>query len=175
MIYIDCGFWQGRALEIYNQKGLIDKSWTIYAFEPNPDIEVEKWVKRYDLPIQLFKKAVWTSDGRKTFNISGRPDAASLSGTSGHGESKKVRVQTIDFSKFVSELPNEFTICNMDIEGAEFFVLPKMIEDGSIDKIDILEIEFHHRLMAEQEIQDSKDLITEIIRHNVKIILKVDL
>lgn len=175
MIFIDAGFWEGRALEIYKQKGLVDDSWTIYAFEPNPVLDVQHDIDRIGLPVKFIKKAVWTEDGRKTFKISGRPDAASLTGTSGHGDSQIVRVQTIDFSKFVSNLPNEPIICNMDIEGAEFFILPKMIEDGSIDKIDILEVEFHHRLMADYEKSDSENIITELYRHNVKVIIKVPL
>lgn len=174
MIYIDAGFWQGRALEIYKEKGIVDESWTIYAFEPNPDLDVPSDIKKIGLPIKFIKKAVWIKNGRKTFNIGGRPDAAALVDTGGHSSPKKVTVQTIDFSEFVSEL-DEPIICNMDIEGAEFFVLPKMIEDGSIKKISILEIEFHHRLMEKYEKIDAEKLIEDLVRNEVKMIIKVPL
>lgn len=168
MIYLDCGFWQGRALEIYKDKGIVDDTWTIYAFEPNPDIEVEKYVAKYALPIQLIKKAVWIKNGNVNFLISGRPDAARIS-------KEGVEVDTIDFPEFVSNLPDEAIICNMDIEGAEFTVLPKMIADGSISKISILEIEFHHRLMEKYEKADAEKLIDDLVRAGVKVIIKVPL
>lgn len=168
MIYLDCGFWQGRALEIYQEIGLIDKTWDIYAFEPNPTLDVEADIKKIGLPVKFIKKAVWIDDKGVDFLVSGRPDAARIS-------SEGNPVDSIDFSKFVSELPNEFTVCNMDIEGAEFAVLPQMIQDGSIDKINLLEIEFHHRLMQYKTPQDAQDLIDELVRHRVKVILKVNL
>lgn len=175
MIYIDCGFWQGRALEIYQERKIVNGDWTIYAFEPNPDIEVEKNVKKFDLPIQLIKKAVWTSNGKVTFEIGGRPDSGSVRGTGGHDSPKLIQVESLDFSEFVKNLPDEGIICNMDIEGAEFPVLNKMIEEGTIEKISILEIEFHHRLVEKYTKEDAEELIDELVRHGVKVILKVPL
>lgn len=175
MIYIDCGFFEGRALEVYRDKDLIDETWRIYAFEPNPDIDIKITSKKIDLPIISSNKAIWTKNGKTVFNIGGRRDSASIQGTSGHDNPREVMVECLDFSKFVSELPDEPIICNMDIEGAEFAVLRKMIKDGSIDKIDILDIEFHHRLMLSEEKTDVQELIEELRKHDVKVILKVDL
>lgn len=165
MIYIDCGFYVGKALEKYQQFGLVDSNTTIYAFEANPELTVPNFVEL---------AAVWTDNKGVTFQIGGRHDASSIQGTSGHGNPQLIQVPSIDFSKFVAELPDDYIICNMDIEGAEFPVLRKMLIEGTIDKIDLLDIEFHHRLMSDETPEDAQELIDQlIIRTAVK--LKVPL
>lgn len=163
MIYIDCGFYQGNALKIYKDKGLVDDSWTTYLFEPNPEIEGD-----------LIRKAVWTSDGEVTFQLGGRDDASSIKGTGPHGNPREIQVESIDFSKFVAGLPDEFIVCSMDIEGAEFPVLEKMLEDGTIDKIGLLDIEFHHRLLAWKTLEDAQTLLIKLMTRTA-VRLKVDL
>jgi len=55
-------------------------------------------------------------------------------------------VEAIDFSKWVIEnfTEEDFIVLKMDIEGSEYKVLPKMIEDGSIKFINNLIIEWHN-------------------------------
>lgn len=174
-IYIDAGFYRGMTLRRYVDQGIVDKTWDMYLFEPNTDLNVKQHVADYfsDLPVKLMEKAVWTKSGKVHFHIAGREDAASVEGTSGHDRPKEITVQAIDFSKFVAKLPDDaYIICSMDIEGAEFTVLPKMIKDGTIDKINILEIEFHHRLMTDYNPDDARKLIREVEEHGVEIRLK---
>lgn len=173
-IYLDCGFYAGITLRRYIDAGIIDKTWEIYVFEPNPEIKAEQRIEDHfsDFPVKLFRQAVWTKDGEVEFEIAGREDAASISGTSGHVTPKVITVPSIDFSKFVDDLPKAYILCSMDIEGAEFYVLPKMLEEHTIDKIDLLEIEFHHRLMADRDIDDAKKLIKEVKKRGVKVKLK---
>jgi len=165
-IYIDVGFYAGVALKKYQDEGIVDDSWTVYAFEANPQLKVPKWVSR---------KAAWIKDGKVTLLISGREDSASVQGTSGHTTPQKVKVPSIDFSKFVAKLPDVYTICSMDIEGAEFRVLKKMLKDKTIDKINLLDIEFHHRLMKDYDSEDAKKLVKQIRYRGVKVKLKVGL
>jgi FkbM family methyltransferase len=162
MIYIDCGYYVGAAKEL----NCVQNDWTLYGFEAHPGLEVPKWVKR---------KAVWINDDKVKFNIGGRDDAASIDGTSGHTEgTPQIEVQAFDFSKFVGDLPNDMIICSMDIEGAEFPVLEKMLDDGTMDKITFLDVEFHHRIMGEAKgPEDAKYLIKRIQDLGVIIHLKV--
>lgn len=173
-IYIDCGFYRGMTLHKYIDQGIVDRSWTIYAFEANPDLNTEQFIEDFfsDIPITLIEKAVWTRDGKVKFHIAGREDAASIKGTSGHTEPKEVTVSSIDFSEFVVELPKAHIICSMDIEGAEFKVLEKMLKENTVDKIDLLDIEFHHRLMEEYEPEDARKLIKQIKARGVEVKLK---
>lgn len=166
MIYLDLGFYAGKALEKYQQLGLVDKNTTIYAFEASPELVVPDFVR---------PEAVWVDDKGVTFQIGGRNDASSIKGTSGHGEPRLVEVPSIDFSKFVADLPDEYIICNMDVEGAEFPILRKMLKEGTIAKIDLLDIEFHHRLMLNETADSAQKLINEIIGRGIALRLKVPL
>lgn len=167
-IYLDCGFYAGLTLNRYLQAQVVDKTWTIYAFEPNKAIE------RREFPVDLIwsNEAVWITDGTVTFDIGGREDSSCIEGTAGHTEPEKITVPCIDFSTFVAELPEAYIICSMDIEGAEFKVLQKMLKDHTIDKINFLEIEFHHRLMTDYDDKDASKLITQIRQRGVDIRLK---
>jgi FkbM family methyltransferase len=175
-IFLDCGFYAGHALRKYIEAGVVDKTWTIYGFEPNPDIEVESQLAQYDVDIKLIKKAVWTKNGKITFHIAGRNDAAGIANLTGHHEPKEVEVKTFNFSKFVADLPPaDKIICSMDIEGAEYVVLEKMIKDKTIDRFDILDIEFHHRFMLDYDQTHSQALIDQIEAKGIEVKLKVPL
>ena len=163
MIYLDCGYYIGDA----EKSNCVDDTWTRFGFEPHPGIEVPEYVLR---------KAVWIKDGTMKFNIGGRNDASSLEGTSGHSDPVTIEVETIDFSEFVKNLPPEPIVCSMDIEGAEFAVLEKMIKDNTIYKIRFLDIEFHHRIMGDAKgPDDARSLIKQIQDRGVIIKLKVPL
>jgi FkbM family methyltransferase len=175
MIYIDCGFYDGTTLKRYIDSGLVDESWTVYAFEPNPDLDIKTYLQSIPLKFKVLKKAVWIKDGRIKFSVSKRENSSSVVGTVVHAPDHEVTVGCIDFSKFVGNLPEDYIICSMDIEGAEFPVLEKMLLDGTIDKINLLDIEFHHRFLTKDTIDKSRELIDEIKKRDVFIRLKVPL
>lgn len=175
MIYIDCGFYDGTTLKRYINSKIVTKDWTIYAFEPNPALDMKTYLKSIDLPVKVLKKAVWTDNKRLKFWVSERDNASSVDGTVVHAPDHHVRVQGIDFSEFVSNLPEDYIICSMDIEGAEFPVLKKMIDDETISKIDLLDIEFHHRFLTKDTINESRKLIKEIRKRGTRVKLKVPL
>ena len=62
-----------------------------------------------------------------------------------------VLVESIDLSQWIMDnfSKKDFIILKMDIEGAEYTVLPKMIKDGSIDYINKAFIEWHDWIMPE--------------------------
>ena len=165
-IFIDCGYYVGKVHEIYREAGILDDTWTVHAFEANPQLDIPDWVER---------KAVWTEDGEVTFQIGGRHDASSIQGTSGHGEPELVTVPSFDFSKWISELPDAYILCSMDIEGAEFPVLRKMLEENTINKINYLDVEFHHRLMEKEDSNDARDIIRQLLNRGVGVRIKVPL
>lgn len=164
MIYIDCGFYCGNALKTYINKGTVDGGWKIYAFDPNPYLEEMEYTKDFKFPIEVIPKAVWTNNHWQSFTIASRHNAAHINNTSGETGDEVVKVKALDFSKFLKSLPDEFTICSMDIEGAEYRVLDKLLKDNTIDKIDILDVEFHHRLMPKHTKDDSYELLERLSR-----------
>ena len=163
-IFLDCGQFDGVAIEQY----CVDDSWDIYSFEPNP--KVNKHLPKHT----LIKKAVWIKDGTVTFSVDPNYQASHIKGVAGTDYEKRKRVPCIDFSGFVSRLPGDaLIVCSMDIEGAEFQVLRKMIEEGTIYQITVLDVEFHHRMMADEDDESARKLVQEISDLGVIVRLKV--
>lgn len=166
--FLDCGYFEGHTTKRYLDSGLIDESWDMFLFEPNPDIEINI------LESKVVPMATWIKNGKVKFEISGRRDSASISNTTGHTDPKVIEVKSLNFPKFVSLLPEGFVVCSMDIEGAEFEVLEAMLKDNSINRIGLLDIEFHHRFMGDDyKHEDAQDLTDRIMARGVAVRLKV--
>lgn len=176
MIFLDCGFYDGVALEMAIDQGMVTEDWTVYAFEPNKELPVEETMKRFPMKINWIPGAVWIHDGAVPFWISERENASFIEGTSYSGAPRnKIEVPCIDFSKFVSELPDEYIACSMDIEGSEFAVLEKMIEDDTAYRLNFLDIEFHHRFMQDYDAEAARYLIKTLRECGVEVILRMRL
>lgn len=171
-IFIDAGFYRGKALEYYAP--FLDDSWMVFAFEPNEQIPVQQIIDKFPFPIEWVKKAVWTEDGQVEFRLQGRDDASHIDGIR-HSIDPKVTVPSIDFSRFIGELPEATIVCSMDIEGAEFPVLRKMLDEKTAQRISLLDIEFHHRLLADPDPTVSSLLRMELERAGVLVKLKLDI
>ncbi len=165
-IFLDCGQFDGVAIRQY----CIDDSWQIYSFEPEP----QPVINTIDLPPhELIKKAVWVSDGEVLFSLDPRKQASHIEGVNGTSFRDERVVPSVDFSKFVAELPDAEIVCSMDIEGAEFAVLRKMITDGTVQRIKVLDIEFHHRMMGDEDVESARRLMQELSELGVIVRLKV--
>lgn len=171
--FLDCGYYVGKALEYYAP--LMDDSWKVYVFEPHTDLDVEESIKRFPFDIEWIKKAVWTDDGEMEFRLGGRNDASHLD-VIRPSDDKKVTVESIDFSRFVSELPEDATIvCSMDIEGAEFPVLEKMLADGTAKRLSLLDVEFHHRILEGKDNATSSMLRQKLEGEGILVKLKLEM
>lgn len=166
MLMIDAGSYTGKIIETYQQSGWIDDTWDIYAFEPIPELyeTCKAEFKRMGLNVKTIKKAVWIKNGTVRFNTSERADAS-------HIANEGLKVSSIDFSEFVSTLP-QVDLCSMDIEGAEYEVLQKMMDDGTISKIKLLDIEFHDRLMSDVTPETTVEFIKKLNAAGVQVRLK---
>lgn len=171
-IFIDCGYYIGKALDYYAP--LLDDSWTVYAFEPNMNLDVLESVKRFPFPVTWINKAAWTEDGEVDFRLQGRIDASHIDSIR-HSVDPLVTVPCIDFSKFVKELPEATIICSMDIEGSEYPVLRKMLDEKTAQRLSLLDIEFHHRLLPGGDATISSSLRQELEREGVLVKLKLEL
>lgn len=171
-IFIDAGFYIGRALDYYAP--FLDDTWTVFAFEPNPTLDVESMLKRFPFEVKLINKAVWIKDGNVHFRLQSRTDAAHID-TIRPSIDKRITVPAIDFSRFIKELPEAETIvCSMDIEGAEFPVLRKMINEKTIRRISVLDVEFHHRFLSTETVETVSLLRRELESEGVLVKLKLE-
>ena len=174
-IFLDCGTHLCEGLVQFYNSGIIDDTYEIHTFEPNPACNADKLVTQLPLNINFYNKAVWIEDDFIYFNQENWQNAEgnlSLDGTmssiAGVGINPpngktKIKVPSVDFSRFVSELPDDSNIiCKMDIEGAEFSVLRKMIKEKSILKINKIFIEFHERFTDNESELTVSELMKQI-------------
>ena len=73
-------------------------------------------------------------------------------------EKRDLVVKTIDFSEFVRmfSAPEDFVVVKLDVEGSEFEILDKMIDDGTIGLVNEFYIEFHPNHFENSEVLEDK-------------------
>lgn len=150
-IYVDCGVWQCNSIIAFQR---FFKGYDIYGFECEPRLKkkLEKASARFKF--KLIYKAVWTEDTE----INLYPGIGNLTQSSSLHSSKKrlidkenpVLVQAIDFSKWILDSfeMNDYIICKLNIEGSEYDVLEKMIQDKSIYYINKLYVAWHYKKLS---------------------------
>jgi FkbM family methyltransferase len=187
-IFLDCGTHLCEGLIDFYNRAVIDNSYEIHTFEANPACNIIERIKQIPLNIIPHTCAVWIEDGLIYFNQENHKSSNTGSPTDGYsdidgwgssidgigfnhgGYETKVEISSIDFSRFLSELPEDSNvICKMDIEGSEFKVLRHLIEQNTITKIKEIYIEFHERFMPEESVQSKEILVRQITDLGVKV------
>lgn len=139
-IFIDCGAYNGNSVRKFSSSF---NDFEIFSFEPNSLLAHH----HKNLKSTLIQSAVWIKNEFVDFYI----DEKDFDGSSVYSHkinivgNKKIKVPAVDFSQWVRKefQKNDFIVLKMDIEGAEYEVLTKMIKDGTIEYINELFIEFH--------------------------------
>lgn len=200
-VFLDCGTNLGQGLLQFIDKKIIDNTFKIHCFEPNPYAfnyvknklsdkeykdykiifnEVGLWIKncKKNLTIEAFSGEYKCQHTGK--NLGFDLKAGGATNIMEHEWSKpyyindsdldkSINVNCIDFSEYLQNniQKNDFVICKMDIEGAEYEVLKKLIKENTIDLIDELYIEWHNHLLKSN--YDNNEFIKEITNRNIKI------
>jgi len=146
-IFIDAGAHEGCSVRKFRKEYDKKAKYFIYSFEIEPDFAP------YFNNItnhSFINKGVWIEDGVEEFYRSHEPlrvGSTLIKKKKSAKIDKKhpIMVETIDFSKWISKnlSKNDHIILKMDIEGAEYHVIPKMMRDGTFDYINELWIEWH--------------------------------
>jgi len=93
--------------------------------------------------------------------------------TTGHGgrEFKKVSVPTINLIKLLYEhvLPDDFVILDMDIEGAEFDILPCLARSPAAELVDAVYMEVHDIgwSLLDTTAEEMKDAVESLMKKGV--------
>ena len=177
-IFIDCGYNMGDVTSEFRNK--LGDSFEYYAFEANPYL-YEKYKNKHDF-LSLQSKAVWIADGQIPFYVvvvdrNGNDNKYTGASTlikeksnwnmSIHQREEEVLVECIDFSKFLSDNfeKTDYIIVKMDIEGAEYEILNKLIEIDTADFMNEIYVEFH-----DEKVGLSKDkIISDLEKLNIKV------
>lgn len=152
-ICIDCGANRGKFINAARHCG-----GTVYAFEPNPILFY--WLQRRfgnDESVHLYNAAVGAADGTATFyRYPDRPDdeAGNIVGVFEDGQSaQETQVRVMDLTTFLQreiiDRGKQVYLLKIDIEGAEFDVLPRLIETGTYKCAKYIGIETHARFIPD--------------------------
>lgn len=180
-VFLDFGGNKAQGLKSFISKYNIDKSWIIETFEPDPNCMIEEHVPNLENLI-VNKKAIWTHTGTVNFsqmieNTEGSSVECLMSeGVCSDPESESFRkhdsiitVDCVDISEVLSKYSNvDFLVVKMDIEGSEFQVLRKAIQDNSIQSIDHLYVEWHWPFVKGESIDTVNDLKSKLTKLNIQ-------
>ena len=171
-IFIDCGTHLFQGFNQFAEKYSIDSEWKCFCFEANPftyerSQDVCNQLVESGYNITHLNKAVYNQEGTISVNCSKDDGGPYADGHFSQGsnilldppdydhvykggftyQEEDVIVESINFSKFLREniTEDDFVVVKMDIEGAEYEVLPSMIADGSHKLINDFYCEFHER------------------------------
>jgi FkbM family methyltransferase len=156
--FIDCGAHCGESILMSRNK--FGEYITTISFEPIPYFATElQKIYKDDPNTQIMNAAVWINDDIKKFYISTEiTDGSSLLGEKIHDvkdENVYINIPCVDLSTWIKDTFTEkdYVILKLDIEGAEYEVLNKMIDDGSIKLIKELWGEWHENSINDDRIK----------------------
>ncbi len=150
-IFIDCGAWEGNSIVAFKKHYNNADDYIIYAFECEPRLQKKIKQVAYEQGFIFINKAVSTSNDPILLyqGIGDYTQSGSLLSSKKKFIDKEnpILVDAIDFSQWIINNFNkdDYIVCKMNIEGAEYAVLEKMINDGSIQYINKCYIAFHHK------------------------------
>jgi FkbM family methyltransferase len=139
------------------------KGCTVHGFDPTP--KSLAWAKDHitESKMIIHPLALSHENGSIDLWLPANPEhvSASCRPSKNHSEVKL----SVD-AKTVTAIMEEFghdhvDVLKMDIEGAEYPVIAGMIGDGSINRIGVLLIEFHHWMPA-FSLQDTKEALKKL-------------
>lgn len=159
-VFIDLG--ANKGLSIDWCKKYYGRNYLIYAFEPNPNLYRNLLLKYSNQMTIIINHAVWIRNEKKEFRVA-KNDISSTFYR--HVNNKNViSVQAIDFSRWIKDTMTEgdFIVIKMNIEGAEFQVLSKMIEDRTINMVGRLYYQFHPNMKPKPARNLARNLISTI-------------
>jgi FkbM family methyltransferase len=165
-VYIDCGAYNGNTIKNFLLNPQYGSKYKIYAFECNPVFKNFN----YGNNVIIINKACWIYDGEISFYIN--PKSPKIEGpsiykekvTGGLDKEHPISVPCFDFSTWLINTfsKEDYIVIKMNIEGAEYDVLEKCINDKSINLIKELYVKFHYG-----KIKALKDRHNNLI-HNLK-------
>lgn len=176
-IFIDAGAYDGDTIrEFFNWGKMIGdpNEYEIYAFEPNPNMYkiLDDTASQHD-NVTFINKAVWIEDGQIEFAVdtTATPlgSTAEVSKSSIWDTMPHETVESVDFSNWIKQFDGCEVLLKMDIEGAEFSVLSKMLKDGTMKIVNKLMCEFHPNKVSAYTTTDKDDLIKKIEAEGVEV------
>lgn len=144
-IFLDLGCFDGRISRFV----LENTKMLVHSFDLSRHNKIKRLQARFPERISHYSRAVWTHEANMPFT--GRREERSICPGRGRVDDGKL-VRTIRFAEWMvrntsTELP---IVVKMDIEGAEYEVIPDMVSHGIFDWVDVWFIDWHHNKFDEE-------------------------
>lgn len=146
-LFIDCGGYDSCSSIKFMMN---NPEFDCVTFEPNPTL----WPYYKDAPTFLIKKAAYVHDGEVKFTLDSLDeDGSSLiknkridyTGRVQNKQFPTITAQCVDIACFIQDCKPHYDriILKMDIEGAEYDILDRLVEKDLLGSVDKLYCEFH--------------------------------
>jgi FkbM family methyltransferase len=171
--FIDCGGNIGQTTE-WALSRLKNYDVHVDCFEPLP-LNLEKIREKHgsNVRVTIHNYAVSTIDGETDFycqNHGARTGSSLVKGKEGLSEFDRIQVKTINLANWLNNIKreDEELILKLDIEGAEYSVIPHLLENNVHHFIKIWLVEFHGKKVGaskEDRLMESnlKDKVSHLI------------
>lgn len=167
--FIDCGAHCGESILMAKQR--FGAEITTISFEPVTYLadQLQEIHKDND-SVYIQNSAVWITNDTKKFYISDLyTDGSSLlTSLNSLNENQYIEIPCFDFSTWLSETftVDDYIILKLDIEGAEYEVLNKMIDDGTINLVNEFWGEWHDMKINDERTQQLAKRIYSYLNDN---------
>lgn len=136
-VFIDCGAYTGDTIEFFKRAYPEGDTYEVYSFEPD---------KRVGEGIVSDRRLVWINDTYIPFYQGDLESSTCLkTKTTGNIDyNSPTLVQAVDFARWLETYRDyDRVVVKMDIEGAEYPVLLRLLSTKAISIIDELFVDFH--------------------------------
>lgn len=133
------GAYKGDAIDAFFDANKVDSSWDIVCYEPNNNA-VEYLRKKYS-QAKIYTQAVWNDCKKLPYFLNDNEPNNSLITTI---NTEHCIVETENIVNILDNISTyNYTILRIDIEGAEYIIIPEIIKHTNLKKINELYIEWH--------------------------------
>ena len=150
-VFIDLGAYNGDSVNLALEHKAFD---IIYAFEPvrsNFDALAKSHGDTVGVVLMNCAADVAYGEamlykGNEVFGDTGGSLCQGMATTSRRTE----QVTTVDFSEFLKEelTPDDYVVLKLDVEGKEYGILSKLIDDATISRVQDIYCEWHYSLIG---------------------------
>lgn len=171
-VVIDGGARIGEAFDILinKRRDLDDATILLYECNPKHIQTLEKITETDKRDIRVFQNALWNKNEFRSFYFS--EDQWGDLGCTLKSEKKEkldrehpINVMCVDINDIIDYInKDKYIILKLDIEGAEYEVLERLIETGNIERINELYVEFYDSFFN----KDSTELKEKLKKYSIE-------
>ncbi len=125
----------------------------LFGFDPHPALK-EAVGQVHGTTVITSRRAAWTNDEEIGLSLQSNCTHVDLH--------EKQRTKTFDLASWVRTLPETGIVLKIDVEGAEYVLLPHLIQHGLIDRFSHILVEWHTGKLANGYETDRESILKEI-------------